>query len=100
MQVYDPFGYAIIISELLNKDLFLPNSTAVFNPYSIIENPAIVFEAIDGTGERFYLRTIEWENRILVKVIKAGEELIAECYQINPSIEVIQNLLRRCTQTK
>ena len=95
-QVYDPFGYAITISSPLDKDICLPDSTINFNLSTIIENPAMVFETVDGTGERFYLRTIEWENRILVRARKSGNHLIADHYQINPSIEVIQNLMRKC----
>ena len=99
-QVIDPFGHAIIISNLLDQYIYLPNSTVNFNPSSVVENPAMVFEATDGTGERFYLRTIEWENLILVRAGKVNEQLIADSYQINPPIEVIQDLFRKCRQMK
>ena len=99
-QVYDPFGCAIIISSHLNRDIYLPNSPGNFTPSSIIETPSMVFEATNGTGERFYLRMIEWEFRILIRVRRSGEQLVADSYVINPSVEVLQNILKTCKQTK
>jgi hypothetical protein len=60
----------------------------------------MMFETTDGSFERYYLRTIEWDNLILISAKKTGEIFIADQYLLNPPIEHIQGLLKKCRQTK
>lgn len=98
--VYDPFGNAIILSGNLAEVVNIPNSTLSIDAGLVITNPAMMFETTDGSFEKYYLRTIEWDNLVMIKAKKAGENFITDHYVLNPPIERIHELIKRCRQTK
>jgi hypothetical protein len=98
--VYDPFGNAIVLAGNLAEIVNIPNSTLRIDADLVITQPAMMLETTDGSLEKYYLRTIEWDNLVLIKAKKAGEDFITDHYVINPPIERILELIKRCRQTK
>jgi hypothetical protein len=97
---YDPFGNAIVLSDELAPIISLPNSTVRIDAALVIAHPAMMFETTDGSFERYYLRTVEWDNLVLIRAKKSREIFIADLYLLNPPIEHIQELIKKCKQTK
>jgi hypothetical protein len=98
--VYDPFGDAIILSSNLVELVNIPNSTLKIDAGLVITHPAMMFETTDGSFEKYYLRTIEWDNLVMVKAKRKGEAFITDHYVLNPPIERILELIKKCRQTK
>jgi hypothetical protein len=98
--VYDPFGNAIVLSHDLGEVINIPNTTLCIDAGLVITHPAMMFETTDGSFEKYYLRTVEWDNLVLVKAIKMGENFITDHYVLNPPIERILELIKKCRQTK
>jgi hypothetical protein len=98
--VYDPFGNAIVISNELADIIKVPNSIVCIDAALVVSHPAMLFETTDGSCERYYLRTVEWDNLVLIRAKKKREIFIADHYLLNPPIEKIQELVKKCKQTK
>jgi hypothetical protein len=97
-KVFDQFGNAVIISDnILPHNL--PDNEVAVDAGMAITHPAMIIETTDGS-ERYYLRTIESEIRMLVKVKKFDDAYIADQCQLNPTAEQIQELLKRGKQIK
>ncbi|OQP51972.1 hypothetical protein A4H97_25470 [Niastella yeongjuensis] len=60
----------------------------------------MIFESTDGSLEKYYLRTVEWDNFILIAVKKVGENFISDYFQVNPPRERILGLIKNCRQIK
>lgn len=91
-KVYDPVGIAVILSSN-SQGNYMDGPTFNIDITPVIAHPTLVIEATDGTMHRFYIRSIE-ENTVLVKTRKIGDAFIVNHYQVNPSIEQIQELLK------
>lgn len=98
--VFDPFGNAIVLSKDLEKIITIPNSTLCIDASMVITDPAMMFETTDGSFEKYYLRTIEWDNLVLIAAKKTGENFTTDHYVLNPPIERILELIKKCRQTK
>jgi hypothetical protein len=98
--VYDPFGNAIVLSGNLAEIVNIKNSTLSIDAGFVITHPAMMFETTDGSFEKYYLRTIEWDNLVMIKAKKTGESFITENYVLNPPIERLLELIKKCRQTK
>ena len=59
-----------------------------------------MFETTDGSFEKYYLRTIEWDNLVMIKAKKTDDTFITEYYVLNPPIETLLGLIKKCRQTK
>jgi len=97
---YDPFGNAIVLSNELAQIISLPNTTLCIDAALVIAHPAMIFETTDDSFEKYYFRTIEWDNLVLIRAKKAGEIFVADKYLLNPPIEHILELLKKCRQIK
>ena len=73
--VYDPFGNAIVFSNELAEIIKVPNSTICIDATLVVTHPAMLFESTDGSCERYYLRTVEWDNLVLIRA-KKSEKLL------------------------
>lgn len=98
--VYDPLGNAIVLSDNLAEILNIPNSGIRIDAGLVITNPAMMFETTDGSFEKYYLRTIEWDNLLMIKAKKTGENFVTDDYVLNPPIDRILELIKKCRQTK
>jgi hypothetical protein len=98
--VIDPFGNAIVLSNDLVKVINIPNSTLCIDATLVITMPAMMFETTDGSFEKYYFRTIEWDNLVLIRAKKLGEKYIADHYLLNPRIEHMLELIKKCRQNK
>ena len=98
--VYDPFGNEIVLSQDLAQIIEMPNSTLCIDASLVITNPAMMVECTDGTFEKYYFRTIEWDNLVLVRAKKVNECFLADHYQVNPPNDFIHDLLKRCRHKK
>ena len=98
--VYDPFGNVIVLSGNLAEIVNIPNSTLRIDAGLVITHPSMMFETTDGSFEKYYLRTIEWDNLVMIKAKKTGESFITEYYVLNPPIERLLELIKKCRQTK
>jgi hypothetical protein len=98
--VYDLFGNSIVLSNDFAQIINVPNSTLCIDASQVITYPAMMFETTDGSFEKYYLRTIEWDNLVLIAVKKTGENFITTHYVLNPPNERIPQLIKECTQIK
>lgn len=98
--MYDPLGNAIVLSSDLAQIVRVPNSTICIDAGLVITHPAMMFESMDSSFEKYYLRTVEWDNLVLIKAKKAGDIYIAEDYLLNPPIERIHELFKKFKQVK
>lgn len=96
---YDPFGTAIVLVNDLAQKIFVPESTICFDATEIIMKPVMMFESKDGF-EKIYIRTVEWDIMVIVKAIKIGEVFMSNSYLLNPPIEHIFELMKKCRQIK
>jgi hypothetical protein len=97
--VYDPFGNAIVLSSDLAQIISVPNLTLCIDASLVIKCPAMMFVSTDGSFEKYYLRTVEWDNLVLIRAKKTGEIFIADLYLLNPPTEHILALLKKCSQS-
>lgn len=59
----------------------------------------MMFETKDGF-EKIYVRTVNWDNLVLVRAKRTEEGFISDNYLLNPPIEHIFELMKNCIQTK
>ncbi|MCS3795129.1 hypothetical protein [Niastella sp. OAS944] len=97
--VYDPFGTAIVLVNSLAQIIVVPESTVCIDATEVIMKPVMMFETKDGV-EKIYVRTVDWDNLVLVSAKKAGENFISDNYLLNPPIEHIFELMKSCRQIK
>jgi hypothetical protein len=97
--VYDPFGTAIVLINDLAQIIIIPESTVCIDATLIITKPVMMFERADGS-EKIYVRTVDWDNLVVVKAKKTGEDFISEDYLLNPPIEQIFEFIKSCKQLK
>lgn len=97
--VYDPFGTAIVLVNNLAQIIVVPESTLCIDATEVIMKPVMMFETKDGF-EKIYVRTVDWDNLVLVSAKRTGDVYMSDNYLLNPPIEHIFELMKSCRQIK
>jgi len=98
--VNDPLGNRIIIQQtVLNFNEHIIQPEEILDDISkVIERPIMLFKMSEENVQLYYLRAIGWNKTMLLHVQKNNAHFEVRSYEIDPTIERINELHRKGQQ--